>query len=185
MYVTDKLKCSKIKTKYKALKMTLFRQLLYIIKNNRSKNASPQNRQLYCTNEGVDWPRCHVNRGMQIPPMKSCVAMKYDHKDCTALGKTFLIKRLKYTEARCKQCAHLEIYESVHPNKDWRKSCKRLHSPCFRVVGSSITLTMLDQHTSWLFKFKEKRRKGKGCQAGMLIPNSGYNTLKEGELRSS
>lgn len=117
MYVVDKLGCSKIKTKYKALKMILFRQLLCIMKNNRSKKSSPQNHQPYCTNKGVNCPRCRVNRGMQIPPMKSYVVMKHDHKDCIALGKTFLIKRLKYTEARCKWCAHLEIYESVHPNK--------------------------------------------------------------------
>lgn len=64
MYVTDKLGHFKIKTKYKALKIILFRQLLYIIKNNRSKTASPQNHQLYCTNKGVDWPRYPVIRGI-------------------------------------------------------------------------------------------------------------------------
>lgn len=41
MYVMDKLGWSKIKTKNKALKMILFRQVLYIIKNNRSKKLSP------------------------------------------------------------------------------------------------------------------------------------------------
>lgn len=41
MYVMDKLGWSKTKTKNKALKMILFRQVLYIIKNNRSKKLSP------------------------------------------------------------------------------------------------------------------------------------------------